>query len=115
MRAKATSVTIDASKMTPEQMKKYMDTQSEVGVSLNKLIAVAEAYPQIKTSENFLALQNEVAGSDNRISTERKRYNDVVGEYNTKIKRFPTNLLGFDEKIYFEVSNKQMETPDLDL
>lgn len=115
MRSKATSIQIDASNVTAEQLKQFSEVQSQLGQSLGRLMAVAEAYPDIKSNENFLKLQDEVVGSDNRISTERKRFNDVVGAYNTKIKKFPTNLLGFTEKPYFEITKEQTEVPDLNL
>ncbi len=115
MRSKATSINIDASNMTPEQMKEFMAAQDKIGGSLSKLLAVAEAYPEIKSNESFLKLQDEVTGSDNRISTERMRFNNVVGEYNSKIRRFPVNLLGFTTRPYFEVSEKDTEVPEMNL
>ena len=115
MRSKATSINIDASNMTPEQMKEFMAAQDKIGGSLSKLLAVAEAYPEIKSNESFLKLQDEVTGSNNRISTERMRFNNVVGEYNSKIRRFPVNLLGFTTRPYFEVSEKDTEVPEMNL
>jgi LemA protein len=115
LRSKATSINIDASKMTPEQMKEFLAVQDKIGGSLGKLLAVAEAYPEIKSNESFLKLQDEVAGSDNRIATERMRFNEVVGAYNAKIRRFPVNLLGFTTRPYFEIEEKDTEVPDLNL
>jgi LemA protein len=115
LRSKATAINIDPSNMTGDQLKEFMKVQDQIGGSLGKLMAIAEAYPDVKSNENFLRLQDEVAGSDNRIATERKKFNDVVGLYNAKIRRFPVNLLGFDLKPYFEVSEEKMAVPDLGL
>jgi LemA protein len=80
----------------------------ELSSALSRLLVVVEAYPQIKANENFLRLQDELAGTENRIATERKRYNDTVREYNATIKRFPSNLFagmfGFDARQYFEAT-----------
>ena len=99
-RSKATSIRIDASTATPEQMQEWIDAQQEVGSALGRLIAVSESYPTLRANENFLELQ------ENRIKTERDRYNEAVKEYNVKIRRFPTNILaglfGFDKRTMFE-------------
>ena len=105
-RTKATSITIDPSTATPEQMQQWMAAQEEVGSALGRLIAISEAYPDLKANQNFLELQAQLEGTKNRISTERKKYNEIVKEYNVKTRKFPTNLLagvfGFDQKTMFE-------------
>jgi len=83
--------------------------------ALNRLIAIAENYPNLKANENFMRLQDELAGTENRIAVERMRYNDAVRAYNTAIKRFPTNLVarlfGFTEKEYFDAEPGAQEVP----
>ena len=105
-RANATSITIDPSTATPEEMEKWMAAQDEVGKALGRLIAISESYPELKANENFRDLQVQLEGTENRISTERRKYNEVVKEYNVSVRRFPTNLVasifGFDREAMFE-------------
>jgi LemA protein len=86
--------------------------------ALGRLLAIAEAYPQLRANENFLRLQDELAGTENRIAVERMRYNQAVQAYNTQIKRFPTNLVarvtGFSHRAYFEASPSAQEVPKVD-
>jgi len=86
--------------------------------ALGRLLAIAEAYPDLKANQNFLRLQDELAGTENRIAVERKRYNDQVRAFNTSIKRFPTRLLagmfGFSERDYFEADQSAREVPKVD-
>jgi LemA protein len=86
--------------------------------ALGRLLAIAEAYPQLKANENFMRLQDELAGTENRISVERMRYNQAVQTYNTQIKRFPTNVVarvtGFDQKAYFGAAPGAQEVPKVD-
>ena len=104
-RANATKVTIDPSNMTPEDLKKYQEAQGEVTNALSRLIAVSESYPDLKANENFLELQNQLEGTENRIATERGRFNDAVNAYNKMLRRFPNNIIagicGFEKKGYF--------------
>ena len=92
-RTKATSITIDPATATQEQMDAFFAAQQEVGSSLGRLIAVAESYPDLKASANFRDLQAQLEGTENRISVERKNYNAAVKEYNTKIRKFPANII----------------------
>lgn len=105
-RAKATQITVNADELTPEALEAYMATQNSLSQALGKLIALQEAYPDLKANENFMALQTQLEGTENRITTERMRFNDAAKEYNTYIKKFPRNLvanmLGFDAQAYFE-------------
>lgn len=105
-RAKATQMTVDPTKMTPEDLAAYQQAQGELSQALGRLLAVSERYPDLKANENFKALQVQLEGTENRISTERKRFNEVTQEYNTFVRKFPNNIfgsiLGFNAKPYFE-------------
>ena len=104
-RAAATSVIVDGDNMTAEQFAQYSEAQSQVTSALGRLIAVAENYPDLKANQNFLELQAQLEGTENRISVERQRYNDVVKSYNKRIVGFPSNLVasmfGFSKKEFF--------------
>ncbi len=105
-RAKSTAISIDPSTATPEQMKAWMHAQSEVGSALGRLIAISENYPDLKANQNFLELQKQLEGTENRIATERRKYNEEVRSYNVKLRRFPTNIIagmfGFEQREMFE-------------
>lgn len=83
--------------------------------AISRLLVIVENYPELKASENFLKLQDQLEGTENRISTERKRYNDSVRDFNKKLKTFPTNIIaswfGFEEKVYFEAEEGAKEVP----
>lgn len=105
-RVKATQMTVDPTKMTPEDLAAYQQAQGELSQALGRLLAVSERYPDLKANENFKALQVQLEGTENRISTERKHFNEVTQEYNTFVRKFPNNIfgsiLGFKAKPYFE-------------
>lgn len=105
-RTRATSITIDPATATPEQMEAWMAAQDEVSGALGRLLAVAESYPDLKANQNFLQLQAQLEGTENRISVERQKYNEAVKEYNVMVRRFPNNIIasmfGFDAKSMFE-------------
>lgn len=105
-RANATALSIDPSTSTPEQVAAWMKAQNEVGSALGRLIAISESYPDLKASQNFLELQTQLEGTENRISTERNKYNERVRDFNVSIRRFPTNLIagifGFEKMALFE-------------
>lgn len=107
-RTRATSINIDPATATQQEVEEWMAAQQEVGSALGRLIAISESYPDLKANQNFLELQAQLEGTENRISTERKRYNEVVKEYNVKTRRFPNNLIasifGFDQKSMFEAA-----------
>lgn len=107
-RAKATGITIDPANTSPEQLKAYVDAQNGVTGSLSKLLAVVESYPDIKSTQGYQELRVQLEGTENRINVARTDYNKVAQEYNTKIQRFPTNILagifGFKDYAYFEAS-----------
>lgn len=114
-RSAATSITVDPSTATPEEMEQWMAAQDEVGRALGRLIAISESYPDLKASTNFRDLQAQLEGTENRISTERRKYNEAVKKYNVKIRRFPTNLIasmfGFERKAMFEASEGAETAP----
>jgi LemA protein len=105
-RAKATSVTIDPTNMTTENMAQFQQAQGQVSSALSKLMVVVEQYPELKATQNFRDLQVELEGTENRIAVERRSFNEAVLAYNAYIKRFPQNILAgmfsFTEKPYFE-------------
>ena len=105
-RAKATSVQVDPTKLTPESIKAFQAAQGQLSSALGRLMVVTENYPQLKTNENFLGLQAQIEGTENRITVARKDFNDAVQEYNTKIRSFPANItakmFSFTEKGYFQ-------------
>ena len=105
-RAKATSVNIDPTNMTSENMAQFQQAQGQVSSALSRLMVVVEQYPELKATQNFRDLQVELEGTENRISVERRSFNEVVLAYNAYIKRFPQNILAgmfsFSEKPYFE-------------
>jgi LemA protein len=105
-RAKATSVTIDPTNITPEKLAAFNSAQSGVTSSLSRLLVSVEKYPDLKANENFLKLQDELSSTENQILTARTRFNEAVKPYNTHIKTFPNSLFagmfGFKEKAYFQ-------------
>ncbi len=114
-RSKATSVTIDAANMTDEDMKRFQAAQGEVTSALSRLLAVAEAYPDLKANQNFLELQSQLEGTENRIAVERRKFNETATTYNTELKRFPTilyaGMLGFKDRPYFQAEEGSQVAP----
>ncbi len=99
MRSEVSKITVTKEVLeNPELFKKFQDAQSELGGVLSRLMAVTESYPELKANENFIALQSQVEGTENRISVERKRYNEAVQKYNTYIRKFPNSLFKGDAK-----------------
>ena len=117
-RANATKVTIDPTNMTPEDLQKYQAAQGDVTNALSRLIAVAENYPDLKANQNFLELQSQLEGTENRISVERNKFNEAAREYNTKRRTFPTNIIagifGFGDKPYFQAQEGADKAPKVD-
>lgn len=116
-RAKATSITIDAENLNEETLAKYQQAQGELSQALKSLLAVTEAYPDLKANENFMQLQAQLEGTENRIATERKRYTEAVADYNTAIKKFPTNIyagwFGFEAKPQFRAEAGADQAPEV--
>jgi LemA protein len=116
-RAKATQVTIDPSKLDEASIQKFQQAQSAVSSSLGRLLAVSENYPQLKANEGFMNLQAQLEGTENRITTERKAFNEIVQDYNTSIRVFPGNIwagmFGFQQKAFFEAQAGADKAPDV--
>jgi len=116
-RAKATSVTINPENMTQEQMQEFQNAQNAVGSALGRLIAVSEAYPDLKANQNFLELQTQLEGTENRISVERRNFNEAAKSYNTYIRKFPQSIIagmrGFEKKPYFEAQEGSDKAPQV--
>ena len=117
-RAKATSVNIDPENMTAEQLAEYQKAQSEVGSALGRLIAISEAYPDLKANENFKELQTQLEGTENRIAVERRNFNDEAQKFNSYIRRFPQSIIagmrGFEKKPYFEAEEGASKAPTVE-
>lgn len=100
-----------------EKFKKFQEAQDKLSGALSRLLVVAENYPQLKSNESFLALQTQLEGTENRIAVERKKFNEAVQEYNTKVRSFPTlifaKLFGFKEKQYFKSQTGSDKVPDV--
>lgn len=116
-RAKATQTTVSIDDLTPEKMEAYQRAQGEVGSALSRLLAVTENYPELKANENFQTLQAQLEGTENRISVERRKFNEVARGYNTAIRRFPKNILagmfGFEKRPYFEAQEGAEQAPEV--
>ncbi|MBW7845294.1 MAG: LemA family protein [Bacteroidia bacterium] len=114
-RANATSVKVDASKLSADQISKFQASQGELSQALGRLMVVAEQYPQLKATENFKELQSQLEGTENRIATERQKFNEVVKDYNTFIRKFPhviySGWFGFEKKGYFEADKGAEKAP----
>ncbi|ALD21960.1 LemA family protein [Hymenobacter sp. DG25A] len=114
-RAKATSVQLSADQLTPENLKKFQEAQSQVSAGLGRLLAVSENYPDLKANANFQELQAQIEGTENRINVERQKFNTVTNDYNGYIKSFPNNIFagmfGFAEKPYFEAEAGAQKAP----
>ena len=110
-------VHVDPTNLTPEAIQKYQQAQDALGGALSKLMVVVERYPDLKATKNFEGLQIELSNTENKIATERSRFNEVVRTYNTKITNFPNNLyagvLGFKEKGYFTATAAEQENPNV--
>jgi LemA protein len=116
-RANATSMKIDPSNLSPEQIQKFQSAQGELSTALGRLMAISEAYPELKATQNFSELQSQLEGTENRIAVERNRFNEVVGDYNTSVRRFPANIFagifGFTQKGYFEADKGAEKAPEV--
>ena len=117
-RAKATSVNITPDQLNEQSIAEYQKAQSAVTSALGRLIAVSENYPDLKANQNFLELQAQLEGTENRISVARKQFNDTTQLYNTSVRKFPANLVamifGFDQKPYFEADASASSAPKVE-
>jgi len=117
-RAKATQVTIDPDKLTPENIEKFQAAQGQVSQALSRLLMVTENYPELKATEQFRDVSAELAGTENRIAVARKDFNEAVQTYNTKVRSFPTNLtagmFGFKQKAGFKAEAGAEKAPKVE-
>lgn len=114
-RANATQVKVNPDQLTPESLQKFQQAQGELSSALGRLMMVRESYPDLKANSNFMALQDELAGTENRISTERNRFNEIAKAYNLSVRKFPGNIIaglfGFEQKPYFEADQAAQQAP----
>jgi LemA protein len=116
-RSQATAVSVNAEDLTAESLQKYQKAQGEVGAALGRLLAISESYPDLKANENFRELQAQLEGTENRISVERRNFNDAVRSFNTSIRTFPRSLIasmsGFEKRPYFEAAEGTSTVPEV--
>lgn len=116
-RAKATSVTVDPTNLNPEAIEQFQEAQSGLNSALSRLLVTVERYPELKATANFMELQAQLEGTENRISVERKKFNDRAGEYNAYIRKIPqviySGLLGFKSKGYFKAEAGANKAPEV--
>jgi len=116
-RAKATQITVDPEKLTPESLQKFQSSQGELSQALGRLMVVSEQYPQLRATQNFSELQSQIEGTENRIKVERDNFNVAVNDYNSYIRKFPqvlfAGILGFDKKGYFEADAAAAKAPEV--
>lgn len=117
-RSQATQVKIDPSNCTPQQLAAYQKAQGDVTTALGKLLAITENYPDLKANHNFLELQSQLEGTENRINVARKDFNDTAKKYNTSLRRFPRNIIasmfGFEKRNYFEAEASAEKAPKVE-
>ncbi|MDT0651609.1 LemA family protein [Autumnicola edwardsiae] len=117
-RSRATSINVDANNLDPQQIQQFQEAQSGVSSALSRLLVTVERYPELRANQNFLQLQSQLEGTENRISVARTRYNESVQEYNTYIRKFPNNIFagmfGFERKPAFEAEAGAENAPDVE-
>ena len=117
-RAKATSVQVDPNNLTEESLAKFQAAQDQLSSALSRLMVVVERYPELKANQNFLELQAQLEGTENRIAVERGKFNETVNDYNSYIRRFPNNIIAgifnFDKKGYFKAAEGADKAPDVE-
>lgn len=117
-RSQATQIKVDANDLTPEKLAQYQKAQGAITSALGKLLAITENYPDLKANENFLELQAQLEGTENRINVARKDFNDSTKAYNASIRRFPKNILagifGFSKRAYFEAVEGAEKAPKVE-
>lgn len=118
-RSRATSININANDLNnPEMFQQFQEAQSQLSGALSRLLVTVERYPELKANQNFRDLQVQLEGTENRIATERMRFNQAAQGFNTKIRKFPTSLfasmLGFDQKEYFQAERGAEQAPEVD-
>ena len=117
-RAKATQMIIGADELTEENIRAYQEAQGEVGAALGRLLMITENYPDLKANQNFLELQSQLEGTENRITVARNAFNTRAQAFNTMIRRFPKNIIaglfGFEKKAYFEAEDGTDKAPKVE-
>lgn len=116
-RTRATSINLSADDLTPEKLAEFQQAQGDVRSALGRLIAVSERYPDLKANQNFLELQSQLEGTENRIAVARKDFNETAQQYNMAVRRFPGNLVaklfGFEQKPYFQAAEGSQAAPQV--
>ncbi len=116
-RSRATQVMVNADDLTPEKMQQFQEAQGEVSAALGRLLLLTENYPDLKANQNFLELQAQLEGTENRISVERRNFNEASKGYNAYIRKFPNNIIsgmfGFEKKAYFEAAEGTETAPEV--
>lgn len=116
-RASATQIKVDASTLSPEQIQKFQASQGQLSQALGRLMVVSEQYPQLRATQNFSQLQDQLEGTENRITVERQKFNEIVKDYNSYIRKFPqvlyAGMFGFDKKGYFEATAGSDKAPEV--
>jgi LemA protein len=116
-RASATQVKIDPDKLTPENIEKYQAAQGQISQALGKLLMITENYPQLRATESFRDLQSQLEGTENRITVERQKFNEIVQDYNSYVRKFPQVIyagwFGFEKKGYFEADKGAEKAPEV--
>jgi LemA protein len=117
-RAKATQMTIDPTKATPEQLKEFQSAQGELSQALGKLLVITENYPELKANQSFLELQSQLEGTENRIKVDRDKFNEAVADYNVSVRKFPASfyasIFGFSTKPQFEAEAGAQDAPKVE-
>lgn len=117
-RASATRINVDPRNLTPEALQQFQQNQGQLSAALGRLMVVAEQYPQLKANQNFLELQAQLEGTENRIAVERNKFNQTAQSYNTYLRSFPNNVIagfyGFDKKPYFQADKGSEQAPKVD-
>ncbi len=116
-RSKATSIQLNADQLTPENIQRFQEAQGQLSGALSRLLATAEAYPELKANQNFLELQAQLEGTENRIAVERRKFNESVQDYNTTVRSFPNNIMagifGFERKGHFQAEAGAQQAPNV--
>lgn len=114
-RAKATQMTVDVDDLSEENIRKYQEAQGELQQAMGRLMMITENYPELKANENFLTLQSQLEGTENRITVERQKFNETAKVYNTAVRKFPTSIIAsmcdFEKKGYFEAQEGAEKAP----
>lgn len=117
-RAKATSIKVDAENLSPEKLQEFQAAQGQLSQALGRLMVVSERYPELKANQNFLGLQDQLEGTENRITVARRNFNESVKQYNVKVRQFPNNMmagmLGFQKKGMFEAEAGAEKAPTVE-